>query len=123
MKRLDQMDDNERKALPVYDGLLSYFPNALCLVAANSMEGQQQHAPDEPLQWHKYKSRDELGSLSRHLLDYAIAEARGDYSTMAEATASIAWRALAHAERFIGTTDEDPERYQKVKRLREALDE
>lgn len=119
MKRLDQMTDAERKALPIYDGGFSYFPNALAMVAEQSLTGQQQYAPDEPLQWFRAKSTDELGSLSRHILDYALAEARGDYKGMYEATRAIAWRALAHAERLVATCSDDPERYQKAKALRE----
>lgn len=110
---LDTMSDSERKNTPIYDGALAYFPNALTLVAINSMEGQMQHAPNEPLQWHRGKSQDELGSLSRHILDYAIAEKKGDREEMLKATRAIAWRALAHAERFIAPTEEDPERYQQ----------
>ena len=118
MKPLNEMNDAERKALPIYDGAIAYFPNALAMVASNSMIGQQQHAPDEPLQWHRAKSTDELGSLSRHILDFAIAEKIGDYDGMLHATQAIAWRALAHAERFVDTVDDDPVRYQDVRRLR-----
>ena len=119
MKTLDKMTDEERKALPIYDGALAYFPNAIAMVADNSMAGQLQHAPDEPLQWHREKSTDELGSLSRHILDFAIAERQNDIEGMTTATKAIAWRALAHAERFIATTHNDPPRYQTSRALME----
>ena len=118
MKPLNEMTDSERKALPIYEGALAYFPNALCLVAEQSLTGQQQYAPDEPLAWFREKSTDELGSLSRHILDYALAEQRDDYKEMYKATRAIAWRALAHAERFVATVDDDPQRYQLAKALR-----
>ena len=121
MKTLDKMTDPERKAVPIYDGALAYFPNAIAMVADNSAAGQLQHAPDEPLQWHRGKSVDELGSLARHILDFAIAEKVGDYEGMLDASKAIAWRALAHAERFIATCDDDPELYQYVKALREEI--
>ena len=117
-RTLATMTDGERKALPVFDGALAYFPNALALISENSLAGQAQHEPDMPLMWHRHKSRDELGSLTRHLLDYAIAEKEGDYEGMLSATKAIAWRACAHAERFVATTEEDPERYQKVCAMR-----
>jgi hypothetical protein len=113
-RTLATMTDGERKNTPIYEGCIFYFPNALALIAENSLAGQAQHEPDMPLMWHRHKSRDELGSLARHLLDYAIAEAEGDYEGMLSATKAMAWRACAHAERFIATTEDDPERYQKV---------
>lgn len=123
MKSLDKMTDEERKALPIFDGAMAYFPNSIALAASNSLIGQIQHAPDEPLEWHREKSHDELGSLSRHILDFAIAEKTGDYVGMLNATKAIAWRAMAHAERFIATTDEDPERYQAARCLREESEQ
>ena len=110
---VNMMDDAQRKALPLYDGAISYFPNALAAVAHHSLTGQLQHGPNKPLQWHREKSQDELGSLSRHILDFAIAEKRGDREGMLEATKAIAWRACAHAERFIAPDPVDPLRYQE----------
>jgi hypothetical protein len=118
--RLKDMTDSQRKATPVFDGLFAYFPNAIAMVARKSIQGQYQHGPTEDLQWHRERSTDELGSLTRHLLDYAIAEKEGDYITMADATEAIMWRALAHGERFFATTEEDPERYQFAERLRKG---
>lgn len=115
---LDTMTDDERKAHKAYDGCFVYFPNALAQVGYASTVGQEQHGPDDDLGWHREKSQDELGSLSRHLLDYAIAERKGDYEGMADASRAIAWRALAHNERFFATEAGDPARYQKVANLR-----
>ena len=119
MKQLNEMTDQERKALPLHDGFVAYFPDAMCAVAHNSWLGQQQHAPDEPLQWHRGKSTDEMGSLTRHIIDYAKAEAEGDYEAMVEASASIAWRGMAHLQRLVATLPDDPARYQLAKALRE----
>ena len=118
MKPLNEMEDAERKALPIFWGTMMNFPNAQALKAEQCRAGQEQHAPDEPLKWHRGKSTDELGSLMRHILDYAIAFTKRDYQGLLKATKAIAWRADAHAERFIATTDEDPEHYQIIKRMR-----
>ena len=59
----------DRKATPVFSGVLKYFPDAINELARCSMAGQKQHAPDEPLQWHREKSGDELDALARHLLE------------------------------------------------------
>ena len=118
LRPLNHMSDAERKALPIFDGALSYFPNAIAAMANHSLAGQLQHAPDQPLQWHREKSQDELGSLSRHILDYGIAESDEDYAGMLAATQSMVWRACAHAERFIATDPRDPPRYQRAAKLR-----
>ena len=118
MKPLNEMTDAERKELPIFEGPFTYFPNAIALVAKQCLKGQQQHGGDKPLQWLRHLSRDERGSLGRHMLDYGVAWVRRDYAGLLDATMSMTWRALAHAERFIATTDEDPEHYQIIKRMR-----
>ncbi len=118
MKPFNQLTDEERKALPV-DKVVEFFPNALAAAASQISIGTAKYGPDEAVRWHRGKSRDELGSRSRHLLDYSLAWNRDYYEGMAEAVKADVWRSLAHAERFFGTTDEDPEYYQDIRRLRE----
>lgn len=74
-------DRNERKAIPLYSGVLAYFPAALVEVAKRSKEGNDQHNPGQPLHWSREKSADHLDCIARHL-------AEGDL-------VGVAWRALA----------------------------
>ena len=78
-------DPVARKQIPLYTGLIKYFPDALIEVAKNSYKGSQQHHPEKGVHWDKSKSKDELDALMRHLFE-------GDW-------AAVAWRALAHLQR------------------------
>jgi hypothetical protein len=78
-------DAKERKMIPLYSGVIKYFPDALAAVAHLSYKGNQQHHPDKPLHWDKNKSTDELDALMRHIID--------------EDWDAVAWRALAHLQR------------------------
>jgi hypothetical protein len=68
-KILDGLSDEERKLFPVFSGFLKYFPNACALGALQSMIGQIQHAPGEPLQWKRGKSSDHPDCMVRHLME------------------------------------------------------
>ncbi|MBO9717505.1 MAG: hypothetical protein J7507_12035 [Pseudoxanthomonas sp.] len=74
-------DRAARKAIPMYSGVLAYFPAALAQVAIRSREGNEEHNPGEPLHWARGKSNDHLDCLARHLVE-------GDL-------VGVAWRALA----------------------------
>ena len=50
----------DRKKIPVYSGVLKYFPDALKEVARCSYQGNQQHNPNTKLHWDRSKSGDEL---------------------------------------------------------------
>ena len=75
----------ERKQIPLYRGLMCYFPNALVEVAKQSYKGNIQHHPEDEIWWDMSKSKDELDALLRHMLE-------GEWG-------AVAWRALAHLER------------------------
>ena len=69
-KELDQVEKlDKRKSLPVFSGVLTYFPDALLEVSKCSFAGQEQHNPNKPLAWDRSKSGSEYDSLTRHLLD------------------------------------------------------
>ena len=87
---------SERKATPVFSGVLSYFPDAINDVAKCSYAGQQQHNPNKPLAWDRSKSGDELDALSRHLLDAGTFDTDG-----IRHSAKVAWRALANLQKEI----------------------
>jgi hypothetical protein len=63
-------DDKERKALPIFTGVLMYFPDAIAAIADVSKKGNDQHNPGEPLRWAREKSTDQLNTALRHLLDH-----------------------------------------------------
>jgi len=95
-------DPKERKQIPIYSGVLKYFPKAIIAVAKQSMIGHLQHySPDEPLHWDRSRSADDRDALVRHLMGILEAELSGDKKAMAEHAAALAWRGLAVAEKVL----------------------
>lgn len=92
-------DAKARKALPLFSGVLNYFPDALLAVAEVSRIGNDQHNPGQPLHWAKEKSTDEADALARHLLDHGKLDSDG-----IRHSAKVAWRALALLQREIEGT-------------------
>ena len=88
----------QRKATPVFSGVLKYFPNALKEVAKCSKMGNDQHHPDKPLHWDMSKSKDEYDALTRHLIDHTINPIDDDGVLH---LTKVAWRALAGLERYL----------------------
>lgn len=89
-------DAAARKALPLFSGVLAYFPDALLEVADVSRKGNDQHNPGQPLHWAKEKSRDEADALLRHLVDVGKRDTDG-----VRHAAKVAWRALALLQREV----------------------
>lgn len=85
--------DAERKALPLWTGVVMYFPDALLAVAAVSKAGNDQHNPGEPLHWQRDKSTDQMNTASRHMLDHSLGNRKDEDGTYHLAKA--AWRLLA----------------------------
>lgn len=79
-----------RKAAPMAEGLLWYFPNALAEVARVSKHGNDQHNPGEPMHHARGKSMDHADCILRHLVDAGRVDSDG-----MRHTAKVAWRALA----------------------------
>ena len=77
-------NSDERKRVPLYSGVIAYFPAALVAIAKRSQEGNDQHNPNQPMHWARCKSADHLDALARHL-------AEGDW-------VGVAWRALANLQ-------------------------
>ena len=93
------MKDNkhtQRKQMPVYTGVLKYFPNALKYVSKVSLAGNDQHHPDKELHWDKSKSKDHLDALTRHLIDAGKIDDDGLLHL-----GKVAWRALAALEDYL----------------------
>ena len=91
-----ETDKDKRKQIPIYSGVLKYFPDAVAEVAKCSYAGNQQHHPDKPLHWDRSKSTDELDALVRHLMESGQRDTDG-----VRHSAKVAWRALAHLQKEI----------------------
>ena len=89
-------DAKARKDVPLATGVLDYFPDALCAVAAVSLQGSRQHHPDKPLHWDRAKSTDEADALLRHFLERGKTDVDGHRHS-----AKVAWRALALLQKEI----------------------
>lgn len=89
-------DPKERKDLPLFSGLVKYFPDALAYVAKVSLAGNRQHHPDEPLHWDRGKSTDEHDALLRHLFEAGTTDSDGLLHS-----GKVAWRALAALQKEI----------------------
>jgi hypothetical protein len=89
-------DAKARKAVPIFSGVLRYFPDAIAAVAACSQAGNDQHHPGEPLHWDRSKSTDELDALTRHLVEAGTLDTDG-----IRHSAKVAWRALANLQKEI----------------------
>ena len=87
-----------RKNIPVFSGVLKYFPNALKEVSKCSKAGNDQHHPDKPLHWDMNKSTDEYDALTRHLIDHTMNPVDDDGILH---LTKVAWRALAGLERYL----------------------
>lgn len=85
-------DSEERKGIPIFSGVLNYFPLAIAAVARVSKAGNDKHNPGQPMHWARGKSMDHPDCIARHLIDVeTIDPVTGEY----EDAKSLAWRALA----------------------------
>lgn len=89
-------DAQARKNVPLFSGLIKYFPDALIAVAECSQKGNDQHNPGQPLHWDRSKSQDELDALTRHLFEAGAVD-----TDKIRHSAKIAWRALANLQKEI----------------------
>lgn len=84
-------DSATRKRVPMAEGLLFYFPDALAYVAGVSLIGNEKHNAGQPLHHAREKSRDHADCIARHLT-----HAGGiDAATKVRHSGEMAWRALA----------------------------
>jgi len=94
---LSEAKDN-RKGIPVYSGVLTYFPDALKEVAKCSLAGQKQHNQGDKLYWDKSKSLSNEDALVRHLIDHSKNPVDDDGVLH---LAKVAWRALASLQIYL----------------------
>lgn len=89
---------NDRKQMPVYTGVLKYFPDALKYVSMVSKVGNDQHHSEAPLHWDKNKSTDNEDALVRHLIDHTHNPMDDDNILH---LGKVAWRALAALQIYL----------------------
>lgn len=85
-------DSKARKGLPIFSGVLAYFPDAIAAVAEVSRIGNEQHHPGTPLHWDRAKSMDQKDAAIRHIMESWRDEDGCLHS------AKAAWRLLAQAQ-------------------------
>lgn len=86
-------DAQGRKNIPIFTGLLKYFPLAQLGKALLSKRGNDQHNPGEPLHWAREKSSDHPDCSIRHMMDTGLIDNDGFPHSL-----KAAWRADANAE-------------------------
>jgi dATP/dGTP diphosphohydrolase, N-terminal len=119
-------DDYEgRKAIPIFEGVLMYFPKAIAAVAEVSEAGNKQHNPGQPLHWARGKSMDQYNTALRHMMDHRMGGGRMDPQQEGQEInngwvpepkdgdgvrhlAKAAWRVLAALELAIEEEENDP---------------
>lgn len=91
-------DPKVRKGLPIFTGVIAYFPDALLEVAKVSKLGNDQHNPGEPLHWSREKSTDQLDCSLRHQIDHLSnpVDTDGGYHL-----AKAIWRLLAEFQLYL----------------------
>jgi len=96
-------DPSERKKIPVYSGVIRYFPDAIAEVAIISREGNDQHNPGTELHWDRSKSTDELDAMMRHVLDGA--NPGQCINQRIKEAAARTWRSLADLQKLCEKRD------------------
>lgn len=91
-------ESKRRKGMPVFDGFLNYFPDAVLAIAEHSRKANDKHNPGEALGWTKHKSNDHPNCMARHLLDMGPNWDRIDPEFGSLHAVAGAWRALATAQ-------------------------
>lgn len=86
------VDSNQRKGVPIFSGVLNYFPLAIAAVARHSKRGNDKYNPGQPLHHDRSKSQDHRDCVARHLIDVNTYNTELDEY---EDAAAMAWRSLA----------------------------
>jgi hypothetical protein len=86
-------DSQERKELPLFDFLRTYFPRAFVELARFSKVANDKHNPGERMHWSKGKSQDHLNCVQRHLFEVGAKDEFGFWHDVA-----LFWRAGANLE-------------------------
>ena len=87
-----------RKGMPLFQGCLMYFPDALLAIAEHSRKANEKHNPGEPVHWSRDKSKDHADCIARHLIESGTTDEDG-----LRHSGKLAWRALALLETELET--------------------
>lgn len=99
-------DSAERKEVPVFRGIVRYFPAALAAAARVSKVGNDKHNPGEEMHHARGKSNDHADCIVRHLIDLAE---RGGYDEQGlPQVGYIVWRAMALAQEWLEENEGAP---------------
>lgn len=90
-------ESDVRKNMPIFSGVLNYFPLAIAEVSKLSKIGNDKHNPGQPLHWSKGKSTDHKDCIARHLIDAGTI----DPDSQLFHDVGLAWRALANLETLL----------------------
>ena len=88
-------ESKRRKGMPLFDGCMMYFPDALLAVAEFSRMANDKHNPGERVHWSKSKSNDHPNCVARHLIDIGPNWDGVDTEFGVMHAVPLAWRALA----------------------------
>ncbi len=91
----EDLDSKTRKGMPLFEGCLMYFPDALLAVSEHSRKANAKHNGDAPLRWSKEKSKDHADCIARHLVDIGKTWDAVDPELGSLHATALAWRALA----------------------------
>lgn len=89
-------DRDARNAIPLWDGLFSYFPDVWAEIAKVSVLGNKQHNLGQKLFWNRDVSTDHLNKVFRHCLDHGTGNVMDTDGTFHMAKA--VWRACAELQ-------------------------
>lgn len=87
-----------RKAIPLYSGVMRFFPAALAMVAQASVRGNRKHCPGQPMVFDSSVSMDHGDCILRHMIN--MDEGDGCDENGVPHVAYVAWRALALAQQW-----------------------
>ena len=109
-------NSQQRKDMPVFSGVLSYFPDAILYLSEISKAGNDKHNPGQPLHWDRSKSTDEPDAMVRHTIDRAkgiIFDTDGFRHS-----GRIAWRAMAFLQKELEDANKLPTTKRQIKKSR-----
>jgi hypothetical protein len=89
-------DRDARNAIPLWDGLFSYFPDVWAEIAKVSVVGNKQHNLGAKLFWNREVSTDHLNKVMRHCFDHGTGNVMDTDDTYHMAKAI--WRACAELQ-------------------------
>ncbi len=109
-------DPKERKATPIFTGVLMYFPLTMAGLARVSAAGNEQHHPGTPLHWDRAKSSDDHDACVRHMMQTGTIDSDGIPHDL-----KTAWRACAISEKFLERLQREAEAQGKREAYTEHL--